>query len=78
LDAFNTLDMGIKHAKDNYRNFIRYAEFYFEQGNINMTLNYISVAYNVDAAGTFELLSGISFLMENEDVQAFIKEKNKK
>ena len=46
--AFSILDTGIKFAKENFRNFVRYAEFHYEQGNKNMCINYLSIAINTN------------------------------
>ncbi len=75
--AFEILDLGIKQSKNNFRNYIRYGEFYYEKGDKNMAINYLSIAYNIDAVGSISLITGMTHLMEDEYIRSFLDEKSK-
>ena len=72
-EAFAILDKGVTIFRNNYKNYIRLAEFYFELGDKNMALNYVSVACNSDKEGCIELLTGMTHLINDEQIRELLE-----
>jgi tetratricopeptide (TPR) repeat protein len=73
-EAYAILDQGIGYSKNNYKNYLRYAEFEYEMGNISLCINYLSLAINLNKEESLLMILTLTQLNLHPEIAEFLSE----